>query len=104
MCTQAITRSTKRGELATSKPGVTGRVLSRPHKTRYGSKRAKSSSSLKTKQRMSNGEEVEKEGEDEVEEEPRTVRKSKKGAATARGGRRGRGDAVLEEVDTPARC
>ena len=36
-----------------------------------------------------------KEGEDEVEEEPRTVRKSKKGAATARGGR---GDAILEEV------
>ena len=40
-----------------------------------------------------------KEGEAEVEEEPRTVRKSKKGTATARGGRRGRGDAVLEEVD-----
>ena len=48
-----------------------GRVLSRPHKTRDGSKRSKKSSgSLRTKQRMGNGEEVEKkeveEGEDEI--------------------------------------
>ena len=40
------------------------------------------------------------EGEDEVEEEPRTVRKSNTGAATARGRREEEGeDAVLEEVD-----
>ena len=72
-----------------------GRVLSRQDKTSDGSKRSKESSgSLRTTQRMSNGEDkVEKDGEeaeDEVEEEPRTMRKSKKGVATARGERRGR--------------